>query len=346
MKKEIILTIGALLLIITAFASDVILQIFRTDKTVQEFTVSNVEDITFTNNDSMLIVSTINGIEFSIPVAEIDSMQYINETRNKAALQLLAVDNDAESGETTCTVEITDDGGCPVLERGICWSTSTAPTINDNKYSAGYTSGKYYGIIPQLPHKEKYYVRAYAINCEGISYSGSTEIKTMMGHVTYTLDLDSAAYPQYYNLLVEALDSACYYYSKYTEFRANIYCYYNAGIPTAQANYHGSIGYGPNTTYMWVGTTMHEMAHYFGSGTTNVWKNNLKNGVWQGEAGQELSQKLFGATLKGDNNSNPIHFWPGGINYRSEVSSVNDLINHAKIVQAMLVDDCKLPTSW
>jgi hypothetical protein len=51
-------------------------------------------------------------------------------------------------------------------------------------------------------------------------------------------------------------------------------------------------------------------------------------------------------TLKGDNNSNPQHYWPTGINQREEVSSQTDLINHAKIVKAMLIDDAKLPTSW
>lgn len=164
--------------------------------------------------------------------------------------------------------------------------------------------------------------------------------------MTYTLAVDQQQYPEYHQLLKTALDSACYYYNMYTSFTANIYVYYNAGIPTAQASYHGSIGFGPNTSYMWVGTAMHEMAHYFGSGTTNTWKNLMVGGVWQGSNAQSLCQELAGETLKGDNNSNPIHFWPYGINYRSEVHSSTDLVNHAKIVQAMLVEDCGLPTSW
>jgi hypothetical protein len=97
---------------------------------------------------------------------------------------------------------------------------------------------------------------------------------------------------------------------------------------------------------MWVGTTMHEMAHYFGSGTTNEWKAKMVSGVWQGATGTALCLQLTGQSLKGDNNSNPIHYWPTGINYRSEVGSQTDLINHARIIKAMLIDDCKLPASW
>jgi hypothetical protein len=169
-----------------------------------------------------------------------------------------------------------------------------------------------------------------------------------MGNVTYTLAFDSASFPEPYRLIKAAMDSACYYYSKYTPFIENISVYYDAGIPTAQANYHGSIGFGANTTYMWVGTAMHEMAHYFGSGTSSEWENLMVGGVWTGAVASQLIKSITGGSINGDTQ----HFWPYGINYKSEITDLGTidaqrqaLITHAKIVKAMLVDDCGLPTN-
>ncbi|MBN1186211.1 MAG: T9SS type A sorting domain-containing protein [Bacteroidales bacterium] len=179
-------------------------------------------------------------------------------------------------------------------------------------------------------------------------YKESPVTDENMGNVTYTLDLDSASYPVQYQLIKIAMDSACYYYSKYTPFIYNIHVYYDAGIPTAQASYHGSIGFGSNTTYMWVGTAMHEMAHYFGSGTSTAYSNLMVGGVWTGTVAKNLLLSLTGETLKGDG----THFWPYGINYKTEITNLGSmenqrkaLITHAKIVKAMLVDDCNLPTN-
>lgn len=168
-----------------------------------------------------------------------------------------------------------------------------------------------------------------------------------MGHVTYTLALDSAAYPQYYNLIKEAMDSACGYYSKYTPFIKDVYVYYNDGIPTAQASHLGSIGFGSNTSYMWVGTAIHELAHYFGSGTSSLWQSLMSSRVWAGESGTALVQAISGESLRGDSQ----HFWPYGINYRSEITDLGShdaqrqgLINSVMVTKAMLVDDCNYNT--
>jgi hypothetical protein len=49
-----------------------------------------------------------------------------------------------------------------------------------------------------------------------------------MGNVTFTLAMDSASNPAHYNLIKEAMDSACGYYSRYTPFIENIYVYYSS----------------------------------------------------------------------------------------------------------------------
>ena len=175
-----------------------------------------------------------------------------------------------------------------------------------------------------------------------VSKTGTT------GNVTFTLAFDSATYPQPYRLIKAAMDSACYYFNNYTPFVANIRVVFNTGIPTAQANYHGEIGFGANTRYMWVGTAMHEMCHYFGSGTTSVWQAKMVNGIWSGEVATALMKSVNGGPIHGDTQ----HFWPYGINQKEEVTDLGSIAAQqdaltitAKLAKAMLVDDCGLPTN-
>jgi hypothetical protein len=346
MKKGLLIIIAYLWVIMPVFAQDKTLNIYKAGLEIQRFALNNIDSIGFDDTKGLMFIHKKDGTINTIRMAVVDSMDYSSGEYTLPGIETVSAGFDHTLGKAVCLVNITDDGGCEILERGICWSTGQNPTVENTRYASGTNTGKFYTTMTGLNMGSTYYARAYASNCLGTAYGEVVEVKTRMGNVTYTLDVDKTQYPEYYNLLKTALDSACYYYSTYTSFQANIYVYYNAGIPTAQASYHGSIGFGPNTGYMWVGTVMHEMAHYFGSGTTSVWKSLMVGGIWQGSNGQELCQELAGTELKGDNNSNPIHFWPFGINYRSEVSSPTDLINHARIVQAMLVEDCGLPTSW
>ena len=99
----------------------------------------------------------------------------------------------------------------------------------------------------------------------------------------------------------------------------NIYVYYNAGIPTAQANYLGSIGFGG--TYPNERVAMHETAHYLGSGTTSQWAGLMTGGSWDGAIATALIKQFDGEQeyLHGDTQ----HFWPYGLNYDSEGSEIN-----------------------
>lgn len=169
--------------------------------------------------------------------------------------------------------------------------------------------------------------------------------KNNPGNITYTLAMDPVANPYEYGLIKTAMDSACAIYNHYFPISCNIYVYYNAGIPTAQASNYGSIGFGSNTGYMWVGTAMHEIDHYLGSGTNWNWQNLVSGGNWNGATGNAVSQQLCGSNVYSDG----THFWPNGINYRSEIENLggyeaqlNGLITNAKVAKAMIVDDAGL----
>ncbi|MBV5283897.1 MAG: hypothetical protein JZU53_15860, partial [Paludibacter sp.] len=73
---------------------------------------------------------------------------------------------------------ISSNGGANVTLRGVCWSTSATPTIADNYIFAGEGSGSFYVDIIDLTPTTKYYIRAFAVNSEGISYGNELSFST------------------------------------------------------------------------------------------------------------------------------------------------------------------------
>ena len=65
---------------------------------------------------------------------------------------------------------ITADGGTTITSRGLCWSTSSNPTIQDNKLTNGNGSGTFTINLTGLQGGTTYYVRAYATNAAGTGY--------------------------------------------------------------------------------------------------------------------------------------------------------------------------------
>jgi len=93
-------------------------------------------------------------------------------------------------GQTSAFIEgeVSHDGNSEVTERGICWSTSTNPTINDAHLSNGIGIGTYTVEITGLQSGTTYYARAYAVNSIGIAYGEVREFVT--GIVSYNIVVD------------------------------------------------------------------------------------------------------------------------------------------------------------
>jgi hypothetical protein len=66
------------------------------------------------------------------------------------------------------------DGGYTVTQRGVCWSQSTTPTIADNISNDGNGVGVFVSNLTNLLPNRTYYVRAYATNSMGTTYSSNT----------------------------------------------------------------------------------------------------------------------------------------------------------------------------
>jgi uncharacterized protein (TIGR02145 family) len=81
--------------------------------------------------------------------------------------------NSATSGGT-----VTIDGGTIVTARGVCWSTSSNPTIADSKTIDGSGTGTFTSSITGITLGNIYYVRAYATNSVGTAYGNEINFTT------------------------------------------------------------------------------------------------------------------------------------------------------------------------
>lgn len=73
---------------------------------------------------------------------------------------------------------VTSDGGAAVTSRGVCWSTSSAPTTSGSKTTDGAGNGTFASTITGLTINTKYFVRAYATNSKGTSYGNEVSFTT------------------------------------------------------------------------------------------------------------------------------------------------------------------------
>lgn len=66
---------------------------------------------------------------------------------------------------------IINDGGTPITARGVCWGTSSSPTISlSTKTVDGNGSGSFTSSVTGLTEGIRYYLRAFATNEVGTSY--------------------------------------------------------------------------------------------------------------------------------------------------------------------------------
>jgi len=82
--------------------------------------------------------------------------------------------------QTTATSggEVTDEGGAPIVSRGVCWSTTQNPTTTNSKTTDGSGTGTFASNITGLTANTTYYVRAYATNSAGTGYGNQVSFTT------------------------------------------------------------------------------------------------------------------------------------------------------------------------
>jgi uncharacterized protein (TIGR02145 family) len=94
-----------------------------------------------------------------------------------------------------------NEGSAPVTERGICWDSLPNPDITRKKIVEGSGPGAYTTGITGLSAGKRYYVRAYAINADGVGYGSEVNFDTREfdpceGITTFTDSRDGKVYRQ------------------------------------------------------------------------------------------------------------------------------------------------------
>jgi uncharacterized protein (TIGR02145 family) len=78
---------------------------------------------------------------------------------------------------------ISSNGGSNIVQRGVCYSTSPAPTLNNSVLNSGSGNGSFTINLITLSSNTTYYVRAFATNGVGTAY-GNEEVFTTQGSIT------------------------------------------------------------------------------------------------------------------------------------------------------------------
>ncbi len=81
---------------------------------------------------------------------------------------------------------VTADGGAGLTARGVCWNTTGSPTLSDDHTTEGAGTGSFTSDITGLLPGTTYYVRVYATNADGTTYSDEISFTTPAALLTVT----------------------------------------------------------------------------------------------------------------------------------------------------------------
>jgi hypothetical protein len=125
------------------------------------YVIINRERLADGENHSNLLITTPNagGVELVVkatkPVLPIVVTEEITEVTQNSA---------------KCSGNVSSDGGMTVTQKGVCYSISSNPTINDYYVSGGTGTGSFTCSLTGLDENTTYYVRTYATNSVGTAY--------------------------------------------------------------------------------------------------------------------------------------------------------------------------------
>jgi len=133
-----------------------------------------------------LMKSGVVVLKQSLAAADVDSIIYYEPAHKVTTAEASSIG----ATTATCGGTIAAYDGAIVTARGVCWSTTTMPTIAlSTKISNGTGTGAFSSSLTGLEGSTKYYVRAYATNNSGVTSYGAE-----VSFVTLTTDFDGNVY--------------------------------------------------------------------------------------------------------------------------------------------------------
>ena len=150
-------------------------------------------------NDARAYEADIDGANFTVEVADLQAgteYRYRYEVdygsanpffmqaktfTTPAALPTVttATPTNVTANSATCGGNVTASGGATVVERGVCWSTSSNPTTSGSHLAASSGgTGAFTVNVMDLTPETTYYIRAYAVNSAGTTYGSEERFTT------------------------------------------------------------------------------------------------------------------------------------------------------------------------
>tara|TARA_B110000037_G_scaffold172723_1_gene196341 strand:- start:526 stop:1761 length:1236 start_codon:yes stop_codon:yes gene_type:complete len=184
----------ALLLSITILSfGQTTMNIYQSNGTTINLPISTIDSLNFVTTpppSKMNIYQTGGGI-ISIVIANIDSITYT--APGSSGLAVLSTDSVTNIDSTSAVSggDIVNNGGSPVTQRGVVWSTTPNPTTANNILNNGSGTGSYISSLSSLIANTTYYVRAYATNIDGTAYGNEVSFTTLNSNSIPTITTDS-----------------------------------------------------------------------------------------------------------------------------------------------------------
>jgi len=126
----------------------------------------------------MNIKSQISVFLFAFLIGCSSSDESGSETNlSQPQVQLNNVSNISNNSATISGI-VVDQGGADVTARGFVYGTSPNPDLGDSSINLGTGSGNFSGDITNLQSATEYFVRAFATNSNGTSFSGQQSFTT------------------------------------------------------------------------------------------------------------------------------------------------------------------------
>lgn len=182
-------------------------------------TIINIPTTNHQNNNSYISFEGISKVGGKVSIKNINI---------KAILQTPIVSTDsvflASYNSISTNANVVYSGMSNVTNRGICYSTTPNPTINNSIVSSGNGSGSYTSTINNLPPSTTYYIKAFATNSYGTAYGEQKTIATPFTPI--------------FNNVIDGAQTLC-----------------NGGVGTTINGSTPTGGDGTNYSYLWIIST-------------------------------------------------------------------------------------------
>ena len=155
---------------------------YLTVNTLQEFKFLAPDgNFSFQPGDQLIMKATAEGyFDETIFDNPMEDTNYVFNMQPAIPPALTTSDiTDITQTSATSGGNVTDDGGSEVTARGVCWSTTENPTIEDDHTEDGSGVGVFTSNLTGLSGQTTYYLRAYATNEVGTEYGNQISFTTL-----------------------------------------------------------------------------------------------------------------------------------------------------------------------